>query len=498
MNNILTFGELLYDVYDNVSVIGGAPFNYSLQLSRLINNEDKLRFITALGNDDYSKDAINFINNENIDSSLIEILDNYETGKATVFLNEKKVPDYIIHENVAWDNIEYNENIEKALQEKYDMFYFNILSQRNEKSYSTLKKIFKNIDSKYKVCDVTFRKNYYTKDKIKESLEFVNILKINDDELAVIKDEGIKALKIFTTYRNVGYLVEDRNELKAIFKDARDLGMMITVHAEDDKTIEDIAAAWDRDFKPASHADLRPADAEAKAILYVGHIAAELGMPIYIVHLSSRKGLEAVRQLRSEGVEVIVETTPTYLFLDRSLLEREDGSLFIMTPPLRTKDDNKALLEALVDGEIQVVATDHCSFTYAQKLESDDCRTVYPGIPGTEELLPLLHTFSVETGRIGINDIVRLLSRNPAHYFSLYPEKGSLEAGTDADIIIFNPHEEWTLSSSTLHSASGYTAYDGRKVIGKTMRTYLRGRLIVSGSEYYGISGEGHFIASRI
>ncbi len=327
------------------------------------------------------------------------------------------------------------------------------------------------------------------------------VYKYRDDisqELAVIKDEGIKALKIFTTYRNVGYLVEDRNELKAIFKDARDLGMMITVHAEDDKTIEDIAAAWDRDFKPASHADLRPADAEAKAILYVGHIAAELGMPIYIVHLSSRKGLEAVRQLRSEGVEVIVETTPTYLFLDRSLLEREDGSLFIMTPPLRTKDDNKALLEALVDGEIQIVATDHCSFTYAQKLESDDCRTVYPGIPGTEELLPLLHTFSVETGRIGINDIVRLLSRNPAHYFSLYPEKGSLEAGTDADIIIFNPHEEWTLSSSTLHSASGYTAYDGRKVIGKTMRTYLRGRQIVSGSEYYGISGEGHFIASRI
>ena len=290
------------------------------------------------------------------------------------------------------------------------------------------------------------------------------VYKYRDDisqELAVIKDEGIKALKIFTTYRNVGYLVEDRNELKAIFKDARDLGMMITVHAEDDN-------------------------------------AAELGMPIYIVHLSSRKGLEAVRQLRSEGVEVIVETTPTYLFLDRSLLEREDGSLFIMTPPLRTKDDNKALLEALVDGEIQIVATDHCSFTYAQKLESDDCRTVYPGIPGTEELLPLLHTFSVETGRIGINDIVRLLSRNPAHYFSLYPEKGSLEAGTDADIIIFNPHEEWTLSSSTLHSASGYTAYDGRKVIGKTMRTYLRGRLIVSGSEYYGISGEGHFIASRI
>ncbi|MDA0034040.1 PfkB family carbohydrate kinase [Brachyspira hyodysenteriae] len=188
MFKILSFGELLYDVYDNVSVIGGAPFNYSLQLSRLLNKDDKLKFITALGDDDYSKDAVSFIDNENIDKSLIQILKDYDTGKATVFLNEKKIPDYIIHENAAWDNIEYNNDIENALKENYDLFYFNILSQRNEKSYNTLKTIFKNINAKYRVCDVTFRKNYYTKEKIKESLEFINILKINDDELAVIKE----------------------------------------------------------------------------------------------------------------------------------------------------------------------------------------------------------------------------------------------------------------------------------------------------------------------
>ena len=188
MFKIVSFGELLYDVYDNVSVIGGAPFNYSLQLSRLLNKDDKLKFITALGNDDYSKDALSFIDNENIDKALIQISKDYETGKATVFLNEKKVPDYIIHENAAWDNIEYSSNIENALKENYDLFYFNILSQRSEKSYNTLKTIFKNINAKYRVCDVTFRKNYYTKEKIKESLEFINILKINDDELAVIKD----------------------------------------------------------------------------------------------------------------------------------------------------------------------------------------------------------------------------------------------------------------------------------------------------------------------
>ena len=187
MNNILVFGEILYDIYDDVAVIGGAPFNYSVQLSRLISKNDNLKFITALGKDDFSKDAFKFIENENIDSSLMQVLDNYETGKATVFMNENKIPDYIIHENVAWDNIEFNSDIEKALKEKYDLFYFNILSCRSEKSYNTLKNIFKNVDSKYKVCDVTFRKNYYTKEKIKEALEFINILKINDDELAIIK-----------------------------------------------------------------------------------------------------------------------------------------------------------------------------------------------------------------------------------------------------------------------------------------------------------------------
>ena len=187
MNNILVFGEILYDIYDDVAVIGGAPFNYSVQLSRLISKKDNLKFITALGKDDFSKDAFKFIENENIDSSLMQVLDNYKTGKATVFMNENKIPDYIIHENVAWDNIEFNSDIEKALKEKYDLFYFNILSCRSEKSYNTLKNIFKNIDSKYKVCDVTFRKNYYTKEKIKEALEFINILKINDDELAIIK-----------------------------------------------------------------------------------------------------------------------------------------------------------------------------------------------------------------------------------------------------------------------------------------------------------------------
>ena len=170
MNNILVFGEILYDIYDDVAVIGGAPFNYSVQLSRLISKNDNLKFITALGKDDFSKDAFKFIENENIDSSLMQVLDNYETGKATVFMNENKIPDYIIHENVAWDNIEFNSDIEKALKEKYDLFYFNILSCRSEKSYNTLKNIFKNIDSKYIVEDMKMITSF-TDQNIKELLD---------------------------------------------------------------------------------------------------------------------------------------------------------------------------------------------------------------------------------------------------------------------------------------------------------------------------------------
>lgn len=186
-----------------------------------MNNDDKLKFITSLGNDELANNAMDFIKKENIDSSLIQINNNYNTGKATVFLNEKKVPDYIIHENAAWDNIEYNEKIENALKEKYDLFYFNILSQRNECSYNTIKKIYNNINSKYKICDVTFRKTYYTKEKIKEALEFINILKINDDELYTIKNIFYPSL-------------ENDNEklLKAINKDFNIEYIFLTLGAE--------------------------------------------------------------------------------------------------------------------------------------------------------------------------------------------------------------------------------------------------------------------------
>lgn len=316
-------------------------------------------------------------------------------------------------------------------------------------------------------------------------------------ELGQLKANGVGAIKLFTTYKNVGYMIENRDEVKAIFSMCKELGILVCVHCEDDKTIEDINENWKGEYRAIDHAALRPAKAEALAIKSVGEIAEELDMPVYIVHLSSKEGLEAVRDLREKGVKVICETTPHYLLLDKSKLEGENGPLYVMTPPLRDKEDNEALQEALIDGEIQVVATDHCSFTYEQKLESHDCRTIYPGIPGTEELLPLIYNFGHVSGQLSMGQIVNLLSTTPAKIFGLYPKKGIIEEGSDADIVLFDPAEIWTIGKDTIHSASHYSPYEGMTVVGRVKMTYLRGRLIMGDGIYLGLEGDGQFVKAH-
>ena len=314
-------------------------------------------------------------------------------------------------------------------------------------------------------------------------------------QLEDLKKMGIKTLKIFTTYRNTGYLIENQDDLLDLFQNAKRLGMMVCAHCEFNPLIEELSDNWTGDFSPASHAKLRPAEAEGKAIDLFGGIALKANCPLYVVHVSSKCGMDAVRRLREKGLEVYVETTPHYLFLDRSYLEGPDASLYVMTPPLRDKADNVELQGAVEDGEVQVIATDHCAFTREQKLSSSDCRTIYPGIPGTEEMFILLHTFSQKEGKkLPLTKLVELMSTNPAKLFGLYPQKGSLEVGTDADICIFDPDVKWTLEDNNVHSASLYTPYRGFKVQGKAVMTILRGQIIMEGENYYGKPGEGHFL----
>lgn len=323
----------------------------------------------------------------------------------------------------------------------------------------------------------------------------------NDDipaQLAAMKKNGVTTVKLFTTYKNVGYMIDREADIRALFSACKELQLQVSVHCEDDALIQEINGSWNGGYEPKDHADLRPSEVEYRGIKFVGTIAGAVGMPLYIVHLSSKRGLDAVRELRAEGVDLTVETTPHYLFLDRSKLEGSDGSLYVMTPPLRERADNLALQEALLNGEIQVVATDHCSFTREQKLSSHDCRTIYPGIPGTEELLPLVHTFIASSGKLSIQHVVNLLSTGPAKAFGIYPRKGALHVGSDADLVLFSPDESWTLDSHSVHTAAGYTPYEGMEVTGRVVMTYLRGRLIMGDHLYLGIPGDGRFVPESL
>lgn len=314
------------------------------------------------------------------------------------------------------------------------------------------------------------------------------------EEIAEMKKNGVTTIKIFTTYKREGYFIEEES-MRKLFKACRDAEVMVTVHCEDDDIIEEREREYENSPHPPSlHPILRPDESEYRAIKTIGEIARTEDMPLYIVHLSSKRGYDAVKELRSAGAKIFVETTPHYLLLTNDLLSREDGHKYLMTPPLREKGDNEALWKGIEAGDIETIATDHCTFTPEQKFSSDDCRTILPGVPGTEELLPLSYTYGVGEGHIDEKRLVYLLSECPAKTFGIYPRKGSLEVGTDADIVIFDPEKETIITDESRHSAAGYSPYSGRKVRGLPVMTILRGKVIVRDGELNAEKGGGRFV----
>lgn len=335
-------------------------------------------------------------------------------------------------------------------------------------------------------CDYALHQEVYT---VHDGLE---------EELKKLKSMGVTTLKIFTTYRREGYLIASEG-LKRLFELCRDQQMMVCVHAEDNDLIEELEAQYEgQPLPPVMHPVLRPAESEYRAVRYIGELAHSVGMPIYIVHLSSGRGYDAVKELKAKGAKIMVETTPHYLLLTNELLQGEGAQKYIMTPPLRTGDDNDALWSAVEAGDAEVIATDHCSFTEEQKLSSDSVLTIYPGIPGSEELLPLVHTEGVKKGRISLERMVSLLSTGPAKAFGLYPRKGVIAQGSDADLVIFDPDVQWELTDQGQHTAAGYTPYHGWKVTGKAELTMLRGDVIMKDGTYYGKPGSGRFLPAGV
>ncbi len=327
------------------------------------------------------------------------------------------------------------------------------------------------------------------------------ITRVNGDvyrELEDLKSIGVTAVKIFTTYKSAGYFIE-KEPVKRIFKACKELGILVTIHAEDDGIIEENSRQVEgKPYPPELLPVIRSAEAEYRAIKDYGEIAGSLNMPLYIVHLSSSRGLDAVRELKADGVNIVVETTPHYLTITNDFLKREGAQKYLMTPPLRESADNKALWNGVATGDISIIATDHCTFTLDQKFQSNDCRTIFPGVPGTEEMLQIVYTDGVCRGLFDITRLVSLLSAEPARAFGIYPEKGSLEPGTDADVIIFDPEYETTLSNETCHTAAGYTPYDGMTVKGRAEIVILRGGIILRDEEFLGRRGAGKFLPAGL
>ena len=316
-------------------------------------------------------------------------------------------------------------------------------------------------------------------------------------QLSDLKDYGITSLKVYTTY---GSLQLPDEKILRLLKKAKEADMLVLVHAEDNEIINRLKERFILEGKtaPAYHGDSRPKDAEIAAIRKILNMAREAEAPVYIVHVSTGEGAEIIRKAKEFGQKVYGETCPHYLLLTDSCYKGIEPQKYIMTPPLREKEDQEILWRSLDEGMLQCVTTDHCSFHIKDKLSLDNCFDVPPGIGGSETLLPLLYNEAVNKGKLTLEKLVCLISTNPAKMFGIYPQKGVLKVGSDGDIVIFDPEKEVTLKSLELHSAAGYTVYESRKVKGYPVVTISRGMVICENSILKVAKPEGKFIKAQI
>ncbi len=321
------------------------------------------------------------------------------------------------------------------------------------------------------------------------------------DRLSELKDlvsMGITSLKLFTTYPDAGYMLAE-NLWPDILKKCKEIGLLVTVHAEDNSIIEEKTESYRKagllDFK--YHSRHRPAEAEVEAVKWLRGMVEKTDCPMYIVHISTGGAWEVLAEARDRGLPMLGETTPHYLLLDENLFNYPRAARNIMTPPLRRGADRECLWKGLAGGSIDVVATDHCAFTEERKLNAENALEILPGIPGVETLLPLTYSYGVESKRFSVERLVRVLSENPAKIFGLYPQKGSLEIGSDADIVVYDPQPRWVLKDEDLHSEAGYSPFSGLEIKGRVRLTMLRGEVKVRDGDFIGKDSGGQLIKGR-
>ena len=318
------------------------------------------------------------------------------------------------------------------------------------------------------------------------------------DEMNALVREGVTSFKLFMAYPGV-FMLDDASIFKALRATAQN-GGLVCMHAENGGAIDVIVqqALAEGKKAPKYHALTRPTTAEAEATARAIALAEMAGSPVYIVHMSCNDALEKVREARDRGLPVYGETCPQYLYLSIENFDVPgfEGAKYVFTPPLREKWHQEKLWNGLKRDHLQVVSTDHCPFCFKEQKElgKDDFTKIPNGGPGIEHRMSLIYSGGVAQGRFSVNRFVELVSTTPAKLFGLYPRKGTIAVGSDADLVIFDPQRKHTISAKTHHMRVDYSMFEGIEVTGMPHAVFSHGRMIVEQDTFLGRAGSGEFV----
>jgi dihydropyrimidinase len=318
------------------------------------------------------------------------------------------------------------------------------------------------------------------------------------EEMGGLIDEGVSSFKLFMAYPGV-LMVDDATIFRAMSQAAK-YGGLICMHAENGGAIDVIVrrALAEGKRAPKYHALTRPTTAEGEATGRALALAEMAGSPVYIVHLSCNEALERVREARDRGLPAYAETCPQYLYLSLEHMDAPgfEGAKYVFTPPLREKWHQDKLWRGLADDTLQVVSTDHCPFCFKEQKElgKDDFTKIPNGGPGIEHRLSLIYTGGVHGARFSPNRFVELVATAPAKLFGLFPRKGTIAIGSDADLVVFDRDKEQVISASTHHMRVDYSMFEGIRIKGVPVSVLLRGRMILEGGKFVGKPGSGEFV----
>jgi dihydropyrimidinase len=328
------------------------------------------------------------------------------------------------------------------------------------------------------------------------------VREVNEQTLAdmdSLVDQGITSFKLFMAYPGV-FMVDDASLFRAMSRSSEN-GALIMLHAENGGPIDVLIRRYLAEGRtdPVNHGLTRPASMEGEATHRAIALAELAGVAVYIVHLSSADALNAVREARDAGTAALAETCPQYLFLSADDLARPgfEGAKYVCSPPLRPKPHQAELWNGLRSDDLQLVATDHCPFDFKEQKQMGlgNFAKIPNGLPGVEDRYTLLYDGGVRSGQISLNRFVELVATAPAKLFGLYPRKGTIAPGSDADIVVFDPDTERVLSASTHHMNVDYSCYEGRSVLGVPEVVLQRGQVLVDHAKLLAQPGQGQFLA---